>query len=182
MMTEPQTIAILSALKTLDPQGWVTVDDMTIGVWTAAMNREPSIPFEAARYTVAEIVSRPGQKFPTPGDFRGLVAEVVCKLPSTEEARKQIERSMKLNYPGMPAKYTPDRIVLDAVREIGGIHVFRVAQSEHETATLWRRFTAKYEDIRAERLDTIDYAAEYAALASGEGHIPALAGANGRPS
>ena len=166
-MHQREIAALLAVLKTLDPQGWVTVDDTTIDVWTAAMTREPVIPAEAALLTAREIVSRPGQKFPTPGDFRALVAEIVCKLPSVDDAKKQIERSMRENYPGMPARYTPDRIVLDAVRDIGGIHVFRVAQSEQETAALWRRFTTRYTELRADRLDTIDYAAAYASLASG---------------
>ncbi len=167
-MNKVETLQLLAALKTIDPQGWSTVDDATIAVWMSVMNREPAIPAAAAMYTVHEIAARPGQKIPAPGDFRALVAEVVCKLPSVDDAKKQIERSMKLNYPGMPATYTPDQIVLDAVRDIGGIHVFRVAQSDQETASLWRRFTTRYTELRAERLDTIDYAAEYAALASGD--------------
>lgn len=167
-MNKSETLQLLAALKELDTQNWGTIGDATIAVWMSVMNREPAIPAEAAMLTVYEIAARPGQKIPAPGDFRALVAEVVCKLPSIDEAKKQIVRSMRENYPGMPAKYTPDRIVLDAVRDIGGIHVFRVAQSEQETAQLWRRFTTRYTELRAERLDTIDYAAEYAALASGD--------------
>ena len=166
-MNRAETLQLLAALKTIDPQGWSTIDESTIAVWMSVMNREPVIPAAAAMHTVFEIAARPGQKIPAPGDFRALVAEVVCNVPSVDEAKKQIVRSMRENYPGMPANYTPDRIVLDAVRDIGGIHVFRVAQSEQETAALWRRFTTRYTELRADRLDTIDYAAAYASLASG---------------
>ncbi len=168
-MNRSETLQLLAAMKALDPQGWSTIDDATIGVWMAVLNRQPAIPAAAAMYTVHEIAARPGQKIPAPGDFRVLVAEVVCKLPSADEAKKQIVRSMRENYPGMPPKFTPDRIVLDAVRDIGGIHVFRVAQSEQETAALWRRFATRYDELRRERLDTIDYAAEYAALTGNAG-------------
>lgn len=167
MFDTKKTAALLAALKALDPQGWVTVDTAMIAVWSAAMNQEPVIPAEAAMHTARQITARPGQKFPTPGDFRGLVAEVVCGVPSAEDARKQIERSMRENYPGMPAKYTPDRLVLDAIREIGGIHVFRVAQSEIETATLWRRFVAKYDAMRRDRLESADIAGDWQALQTG---------------
>lgn len=160
-MNRNETMQLLAALKTLDARGFVTIDDATIDVWTAVLNRDPAIPAGAAMQTAFEIAGRPSQPFPAPGDFRALVAEVVCRVPSVDSARKQIERSMKLNYPGMPPKYTPDQIVIDAVREIGGIHVFRVAQSERETVDLWRRFTAKYQDIRAERLEFVDVAAEW---------------------
>lgn len=160
-MNREETMQLLAALKTLDPQGWVTIDNTTIDVWVAAMNREPAIPAGAAMATALEITSRGGEKFPAPGDFRGMVAEVICGIPTADEARRQIERSMRLNYPGMPARYTPDRIVLDAVRQIGGVHVFRVSQSERETEALWRQFRTAYGDLRAERLDALDIGAAW---------------------
>ena len=179
-MNRNETLQLLGALKALDPQGWVTVDDTLIQVWTAALSKAPAIPSGAAMATALEITSRPNEKFPTPGDFRSRVAEVVCKIPSPEDARRQIELSMKRNYPGMPATYTPDRIVLDAVREIGGVHVFRVSQSDHDTRDLWRRFVAKYQELRADRIAEADIAGDWTALSGGDTQpTPALAGQNG---
>ncbi len=169
-MNAKETMQLLAALKTLDPKGWVTIDNTTISVWTAVLNQPPGIPAAAAMHAAAHYAARPEADFPKPGQFRGIVAEIVCGLPSVDEAGRQIVKSMKLNYPGMPAKYTPDRIVLDAVRQIGGIHVFRVSQSERETADLWRQFRTKYTAIRAEQLEDLDItAAWHAALASGNG-------------
>lgn len=166
-MNRQETQQLLTALKSLDPGGFVTVDNAMIDVWTAVLNRDPPIPGGAAMMTAFDVVARPNQRFPTPGDFRVMVAEVVCKVPSVEDARRQIERSLRENYPGHPVKYTPDRLVLDAAREIGGTYMFRNAQSERETADLWRRFRSVYDLMRAERLEVVDIAAEYAALQSG---------------
>ena len=166
-MNRNETIQLLAALKSLDPGGFVTVDNAMIDVWTAVLNRDPPIPGGAAMMTANDVIARPNQRFPTPGDFRVMVAEVVCGIPSVEDARRQIERSIKANYPGHPVKYTPDRLVLEAAREIGGTFMFRNAQSEREIADLWRRFRTVYDLMRAERLDAADIAGEYAALESG---------------
>jgi hypothetical protein len=165
-MNRNETQQLLTALKSLDPGGFVTVDNSTIDVWTAVLNREPVIPGGAAMMTAFDVVARPNQRFPTPGDFRVMVAEVVCGIPSVEDARRQIERSMRENYPGHPVKYTPDQLVLEAARSIGGTYMFRNAQSERETADLWRRFATVYDLMRAERLELADIAAEYTALSA----------------
>jgi len=172
-MNRNETIQLLTALKSLDPGGFVTVDNSTIDIWTAVLNRDPAIPGGAAMMTAFDVVARPNQRFPTPGDFRVMVAEVVCKIPSREEARRQIERSLRMNYPGHPVKYTPDRLVLDAVKDIGGTFMFRNAQSERETADLWRRFGTVYDLMRAEQLEVADIAADYAALEAGRASDPA---------
>lgn len=147
-MKAHEVIDLLTALKTLDPRGFVTVDDTTIQVWSAVLNREPAIDAKAAMSTAYELVSRPGASFPTPGDFRAMVAEITAGVPSLAEARRQIERAMKENYPGHPPRYTPDPLVLAAVRQIGGVAVFRNSQSEQQTNTLWRNFEAAYRTLR----------------------------------
>lgn len=168
-MNRNETIQLLTALKSLDPGGFVTVDNSTIDVWTAVLNRDPAIPGGAAMMTAFDVIARPNQRFPTPGDFRVMVAEVVCGIPGVEDARRQIERAMRENYPGHPVKYTPDRLVLDAAKEIGGTYMFRNAQSDRELTDLWRRFRTVYDLMRAERLELVDIGAEYAALEAGQG-------------
>lgn len=167
-MNRNETQQLLTALKSLDPGGFVTIDNSTIDVWTAVLNREPAIPGGAAMMTAFDVIARPNQRFPTPGDFRVMVAEVVCGIPSVEDARRQIERAMRENYPGHPVKYTPDRLVLDAARDIGGTFMFRNAQSDRELTDLWRRFRTIYDLMRSERLELADIAGEYAALQSGK--------------
>lgn len=147
-MNRPEVIDLLTALKTLDPRGFVTVDNTTIQVWHAVMNREPAIHARDAMQTAYELVAKPGASFPTPGDFRALVSETVSGLPSVADARRQVERALKENYPGMPAKYRPDPVVLQALRAIGGASVFRASQNEQQTANLWRNFEAAYRSAR----------------------------------
>jgi hypothetical protein len=147
-----ETIDLLTALKTLDPRGFVVIDDTTIQVWGAVLNREPAIAAVDAMQTAYTLVATPGATFPTPGDFRALVGEITAGIPSLDEARRQIERAMRENYPGMPAVYTPDPLVLQAVRSIGGIAVFRNAQNEQQTSGLWRQFDAAYRQLRDRRV------------------------------
>ena len=153
-MNRPDVIDLLTALKTLDPRGFVTVDNTTIQVWHTVMSREPAIAAHDAMRTAYELVATPGAAFPTPGDFRALVHETVAGVPSVADARRQVERALRENYPGMPAKYTPDALVLAALRRIGGAAVFRAAQSEQTTAGLWRQFDAAYKGLRDERVTT----------------------------
>ena len=147
-MKRHEVIDLLTALKTLDPRGFVTIDTTIIQVWTAVLNREPALAAQDAMATAYELVAKPGATFPTPGDFRALVAETVSGLPSVADARRQVERALKENYPGMPAKYTPDALVLQALRSIGGAAVFRASQNEQQTANLWRQFDAAYRGLR----------------------------------
>lgn len=151
-MKRHEMVEVLSALKSLDPRGFVTIDDTTINIWTITMNRAPAVSLGDAIMTVQELVATPGATFPTPGDFRALVAETVSGVPSLADARRQVERTLKENYPGMPAKYTPDAIVLAALRQIGGAAVFRASQSEQQTNTLWRQFDAAYRRLRDEQV------------------------------
>ena len=153
-MERHESIALLGALKTLDPRGFVTIDDPTITVWLAVLNREPAISGPDAMRTAYELVATPGAAFPTPGDFRALVHETVAGVPSVADARRQVERALRENYPGMPAKFTPDALVLAALRRIGGAAVFRAAQSEQTTTALWRQFDAAYKGLRDERVTT----------------------------
>lgn len=141
-------MALLSALKTLDPRGFVTIDDAAINVWHTVLNREPEIAGVDAMATAYQLVAKPGATFPTPGDFRALVAEIVAGVPSVADARRQVERLLRENYPGMPARYTSDRLVLQALKQIGGAAVFRSSQSEQQTAMYWRQFEAAYRGLR----------------------------------
>lgn len=149
-MERHETISLLAALKTLDPRNFIAIDEPTIAVWHSVLNREPAIPAVDAMRTAYELVATPGATFPTPGDFRALVAETVSGLPSVADARAQVERALKENYPGMTARYTPDALVLRAVRSIGGVAVFRASQSEQETSRLWRAFETAYRTMRDE--------------------------------
>ena len=153
-MNKRETMALLGALKVLDMRGFVIIDEPTINVWTAVLNREPGISGPDAMRTAYELVAKPDATFPTPGQFRAMVAELMSGLPTLADARRQIERAMRENYPGMPANYTPDAVVLRAVRQIGGVTMFRNAQSEHETARLWRAFESAYRDLRDEQVTT----------------------------
>jgi hypothetical protein len=143
-----EVIDLLTALKSLDPRGFVTVDDTTISVWTSVLNREPSVSAHDAMQAAYELVAQPDAVFPTPGQFRAMVAETVSGLPGVADARAQIERAMRENYPGMLAKYTPDALVLNAVRRIGGVTMFRNSRNEIETARLWKEFEAAYRSLR----------------------------------
>ncbi len=163
-MNRNETISLLTALKMLDRQDRVTLDDVTIDLWSSLLHDIPA----AAGMDAVKRWMLTSKWFPAPVEIRDLVFAHVCGLPTVETARRQIEQAMRQNYPGMPAKYTPDRIVLEAAREVGGVYVFRVAQSERETADLWRRFVTTYESMRRERAQMIDVAAEYAALSDGE--------------
>jgi hypothetical protein len=129
-------------------RGFVTIDDPMIDVWTSVLNREPAVTGTDAMRTAYELVAQPDATSLTPGQFRAMVAETVSGLPSVADARLQIERAMRENYPGMPPKYTPDALVLNAVRRIGGVTMFRNARSEIETARLWREFEAAYRSLR----------------------------------
>jgi hypothetical protein len=121
--------------------------------------------------------------FPKPSEIFDVAHELVYGIPSPEEARVQVERSLKENYPGQPLKYEPDPLVIEALRTVGGTHVFRNAQSGRETESLWQRFAFVYAELRAERLEAIDYAGEYAQLASGDRqHIRSIDSTNRRAS
>jgi hypothetical protein len=151
-----EVIDLITALKTLDPRGFVTIDNTIIQVWESVMNREPMIAGPDAMRTAYELVSQPDATFPTPGAFRAMVAETVSNLPSVGDARRQVERALRQNYPGMPAKYRPDDVVLKALRQIGGASMFRASQSEFDTARLWKEFDAAYRAIRDERVSPRD--------------------------
>lgn len=152
-MNRADVIALLGMLKTLDARGFVVIDDATIEAWRYAMNHAPAVSAADAMRTAQALIVRPGVTFPTPGDFRVLVAETIAGVPSVAEARAQVERALRENYPGMPARYTPDPVVLDAVRSIGGVAVFRASQSEQETGRHWRAFEAAYRTARDARVN-----------------------------
>jgi hypothetical protein len=142
-----------------------------VDMWTIALE---DMPAEAMMVAYKHWI-KTHKWFPKPVELIGIANEKVFGIPSPETARVQVERSLKENYPGHPVKYEPDPLVIEALRTIGGTHVLRNAQSGRELDMLWQRFAFVYTELRAERLDTIDYAAEYTALASGdERHIRQL--------
>jgi hypothetical protein len=168
-MTKTETAKLLALLKEHADQKEIT--PATVEYWHLAMD---DIPFEAAMVAYRLWIRRK-KWMPKPSEIRDLVDEHVFGIPSPETARVQVERSLKENYPGQPLKYEPDPLVIEALRTVGGTHVFRNAQSGRETESLWQRFAFVYAELRAERLEAIDYAGEYAQLASGtSGHIRAL--------
>ena len=73
-MKAHEVVDLLTALKTLDPRGFVTVDNTTITVWHTVLNRDPEIAARDAMQTAYELVAKPGAAFPAPGDFRALVS------------------------------------------------------------------------------------------------------------
>ena len=107
--------------------------------------------------------------FPKPKEIFDIAHELVFGIPSAETARAQIERNLHENYPGQAVRYTPDPLVLDAYRAVGGRAAFSSTTSHRETESLWQRFAFVYDELRRERLASIDYTAEYAALSAGEG-------------
>ena len=168
-MTKSEVAKLIAMLKVhADHQA---NDATLVEVWHMALD---DMPAEAMTVAFRHWV-RSHKWFPKPVELRELANEKVFGIPSAETARAQVERSLKENYPGHPVKYEPDPLVIDALRTVGGTHVFRNAQSHRETESLWQRFTFVYDELRRDRLDTIDYAAEYAVLAAGEGrHIHSL--------
>ncbi len=175
-MNKSETAKLLALLK--EHADHKDVTPATVEYWHLAMD---DIPYEAAMVAYRLWIRRK-KWMPKPSEMRDLVDEHVFGIPTAESARAQVERSLKENKgPGHPVTYTPDAIVVKALRETGGSSVFRNAQSGRELESLWQRFAFVYGELRAERLDTIDYAAEYAQLTSGERpHIHALADTNRR--
>lgn len=169
-MNKSETAKLLALLK--EHADHKDVTPATVEYWHLAMD---DIPFPAAM-AAYRLWIRSKKWMPKPSEIRDLVDEHVYGIPTAETARAQVERSLKENKgPGHPVAYTPDEIVVKALREAGGSSVFRNAQSGRELESLWQRFAFVYGELRSERLATIDYAAEYAQLASGERpHIQAL--------
>jgi hypothetical protein len=176
-MKESEVAKIVAILKShADHQA--TQRDL-VALWSMAMD---DMPYAAVEVAVRHWIKH-HKWFPKPSEIRDLVDEHVFGIPSPETARVQVERSLKENYPGQPLKYEPDPLVIEALRTVGGTHVFRNAQSGRETESLWQRFAFVYAELRAERLEAIDYAGEYAQLASGDRqHIRALGNGERRAS
>lgn len=160
-MNKAETAKILALLKEHADNKTMTPE--TVEYWAIALD---DIPYPAALAAYKHWI-RTKKWMPKPSEIRDLVDEKVFGIPSPESARAQAERAIRENYPGHPVKYTPDKLVLDALRTIGGAHMFRNAQSARESESLWSRFAVVYDDLRRERVEAIDYAAEYAALQSG---------------
>lgn len=164
-MTEDETTALLAYLKAAFSTFEVT--DAVIRVWQVSMNRPTPIPFAAAEFAVMEYI--PVATWPPkPVDIRAIVEEKVCGLPSVDAAWRQVERSMRENYPGHPVRYTPDPLVLDAARVIGGIHMLRNAPSDRDYERLRERFRFAYEELRRARAEIADIDAAWHALSAGE--------------
>lgn len=162
-MNKGETAKLLALLK--EHADHKDVTPATVEYWHLAMD---DIPYEAAMVAYRLWIRRK-KWMPKPSEMRDLVDEHVFGIPTDESARAQVERSLKENKgPGHPVTYEPDAIVVKALREAGGSSVFRNAQSGRETESLWQRFAFVYGELRSERLATIDYATEYAALASGD--------------
>lgn len=134
-----------------------------VEMWALAMD---DIPYAAAMVAYKHWI-RTRKWFPKPSEIRELVNEKVFGIPSVETARAQAERSLRENYPGHTVRFAPDRLVIEAMRTVGGTHVFRNAQNSRELAVLWERFAFVYGELRTERLEAIDYTAEFAAIAEG---------------
>lgn len=160
-MKESEIRKLVAVFTAAFPHYEVTPE--TYFVWDLAMNEPTPIPFEAAMFAARKYI--PVAKwFPKPVEIRDIVAEHVCGIPSTTDAWQQVERSMKQNYPGMPVKYTPDALVLEAAREIGGIHTIRNAKDEWEFSDLRKRFATRYEAMRRDRVQVVDIAERWTAL------------------
>ena len=151
-MNRNETMALLGALKVLDMRGFVTIDDPTIDVWHVVMNREPGISGRDAMRTAYELVSKPDATFPTPGQFRAMVAETVDGVPTLAEARAQLQKALNVNYPGQPPTYSPAPIVKEAIQRMGGTYRFRTSESKRETDNLWRSFDEAYRAVRDEHV------------------------------
>lgn len=143
-MRKHEVRQVLGALKALDMRGYVTIDEPMVDIWTTVLNQAPAVQAHDAMATVVELVSRPQAVFPKPGEFRALVAERAAGVPSVADAREQVTRALRENYPGMPPRFTPDPLVRRALKQIGGPAVFRASQSEQKTDELWRAFDAAY--------------------------------------
>ena len=67
--------------------------------------------------------------------------------------------------PGVTAGPELPPLVVEALREIGGASSVRQSQNLTQTQ---QRFESVYAQMRRERIEAIDYAAEFAQLASGD--------------
>lgn len=110
--------------------------------------------------------------FPQPVELLDIVCDRLG-IPTTGDAWNQVQHYIRNSYPGVKDGPELPALVIDALREIGGASSVRQSQNIAQTQ---QRFESVYAHLRRERLDTIDYAAEYAALASGsDRHVKALA-------
>ncbi len=135
-----------------------------VEMWMLALD---DVPMPAAMVAYRYWI-RNRKWFPKPMEFREIIEEKVCGLPSVDAAWAQLERSLRENYPGHPVKYTPDPLVLESARTIGGTYALRNAQSGREFETLRERFRIVYAERRQEQAEIVNVAEVYAALSSGE--------------
>lgn len=154
-MKESEVAKLIAMLKTHADHNASTGD--LVAMWALAME---DVPVEAARIAYKHWILH-HKWFPKPMEFRAIIEDKVCGLPSTDDAWSQLERSMRANYPGHPVTYTPDRIVIEAARQIGGTHALRNAQSGYEFDSLRERFRQVYAQMRSEAAETVDIAAAW---------------------
>ena len=176
-MKESEVAKLIALLKVHADHSANTAE--IVSMWAMAMD---DVPYPAAMAAYRHWV-KTRKWFPKPVEFRQVIEEQVCGLPSVDDAWSQIERSMRMNYPGQPVKYTPDRLVIEAARTIGGTHALRNAESGYEFDKLRERFRQVYAEMRNEAAQTVDIAQEWTRLGDGaQDGTPALAGKNGARS
>lgn len=134
-----------------------------VAMWALAMD---DVPYPAAEAAYQWWIKNK-KWFPKPVELRQVIEEKVLGLPSVDDAWAQLERSLHENYPGQPPKYTPDPLVIEATRVVGGTYVFRNAQLGREFDNLRERFRQVYAQMRSERSDALDMSAEWQALSAG---------------
>lgn len=103
--------------------------------------------------------------FPQPVELLDIICDRLG-IPQPGEAWNQVQHYIRNSYPGVKAGPELPALVIEALREIGGAGSVRQSQNIAQTQ---QRFESVYAQMRRDRLDTIDYAAEYAALTGNAG-------------
>lgn len=108
--------------------------------------------------------------FPQPVELLDIICDRLG-IPEPSTAWNQIQHYIRNSYPGVKEGPQLPALVIEALREIGGASTVRQSQNITQTQ---QRFESVYAQLRRERLESIDYAAEFAALGAGSPNGVAL--------
>lgn len=139
-----KVIAILSAHTPSHP-----VSDALVSVWEMSMD---DVPYGAAMMAVKEWVTN-HKWFPTPSEFRGLIAAKLTGIPTSAEAWQMVQARIRSTYPGHPAsEWDAPKLVKEIVADMGGLRTLRMSGKPADDE---RRFDYLYGRAREDILKAV---------------------------
>lgn len=147
-MNESEAAKVVAILHAHDPKHPTT--DATVTAWAMAMD---DVPYPAAMIAVRAWMKH-HKWFPFPSELRGMLAEQLTGLPTTDVAWGLVQQRMRQTYPGQSAPpWDVHGAIIEATQRIGGVNALRMSNSPLKDQD---RFTEIYNAIRERVLQEAD--------------------------